>query len=38
MHYNFPFSNGSSFSLSADLLGDRTLGSNTIGLGLRYNF
>jgi len=32
------FSNGSSLSLGTDLLSDRTLGSNTIGLGLRYNF
>ena len=35
---DIPFTNGSSLSLGADLLSDRTLGSNTIGLGLRYNF
>ncbi len=32
------FSNGSSISLGTDLLSDRTIGSNTLGLGLRYNF
>lgn len=36
--YDIPFSNGSSLSLGADMLRDRTLGNNTIGLGLRYNF
>ncbi len=36
--FNFPVIHGSSLSLGADLLSDRTLGSNTIGLGLRYNF
>lgn len=35
---DFKLSNGSSLSLGADMLRDRTLGSNTIGLGLRYNF
>lgn len=35
---NINFSNGSSLSFGADMLRDRTLGSNTIGLGLRYNF
>lgn len=35
---DFQFSNGSSFSLGADLLRDNTLGQNTLGLGLRYNF
>lgn len=35
---DIPFTNGSSLSLGADLLSDRTLGCNTIGLGLRYNF
>ena len=36
--YKLPFSNGSSLSFGADLLSDRTQGSNTLGLGLRYNF
>ena len=35
---NLNFSNGSSLSLGADLLRDNTLGQNTLGLGLRYNF
>lgn len=30
--------NGSTLSLGADLLRDNTLGQNTLGLGLRYNF
>ena len=36
--HDIPFSNGTSLSVGADMLSDRTLGSNTIGLGLRYNF
>ena len=36
--HEFDFSNGSSLSLSADMLSDRTIGSNTVGVGLRYNF
>ena len=36
--YDFKFDNGTSLSLGADLLGDRTMGSNTLGIGLRYNF
>lgn len=32
------FSNGSSLSLDAGLLRDNTLGHNTLGFGLRYNF
>ncbi len=36
--HNISFSNGYSLSLGADLLNDRTLGSNTIGLGVRYYF
>ena len=36
--HNIPLSNGSSLSLGADLLRDNTLGQNTLGLGLRYNF
>lgn len=36
--YHIQFPNGSFFSFGADMLSDRTLGSNTIGLGLRYNF
>ena len=35
-HITFP--NGSSLSLGTDLLRDNTLGQNTLGLGLRYNF
>ena len=35
---NIQFSSGSTLSLSTDLLRDNTLGQNTIGLGLRYNF
>lgn len=38
MQYDFPFSNGSSLTLGTDLIRDNTLGRNTIGLGLRYNF
>ena len=34
--YNLP--NGSSLSLGVDMLGDRVLGDNTVGLGLSYNF
>ena len=37
-HYDIPISNGSSISIGADMLSDRTLGTNTVGLGLRYNF
>jgi len=36
--YDIPFYNGTSLSVGADMLSDCTLGSNTIGLGLRYNF
>ena len=36
--HNIPFSNGSSLSAGIDLLKDRTVGSNTLGLGLHYNF
>ena len=36
--HDIPFSNGSSLSIGADMLSDRTLGTNTVGLGLRYNF
>ena len=36
--YEKTLTNGSSLSLSADLLRDNTLGQNTLGLGLRYNF
>ena len=35
---NLQLYNGSLLSLGADLLRDNTLGQNTIGLGLRYNF
>ena len=37
-HYNFKFDNGSYLSTGIDLLSDRTIGSKTLGLGLRYNF
>ena len=36
--YDIPFSNGSSLFLGADMVSDRILGTNTVGLGLRYNF
>lgn len=38
LQHDIPLSNGSSLSLGADLLSDRTMGNNTLGLGLRYNF
>ena len=37
-HLDIPLSNSSSLSLGADLLCDKSLGQNTLGLGLRYNF
>lgn len=36
--HNFQFSNGSSLSAGIDMLSDHNIGSNTLGLGLRYNF
>ena len=36
--YDFQFNNGSSLSAGIDLISDRTIGSNSLGLGLRYNF
>jgi len=36
--HEFKISEGSSLSLGADILSDRTIGNNTLGLGLRYNF
>ena len=36
--YDIPLSNGSSFSVGADLLHDRILNNRTVGLGLSYNF
>lgn len=36
--HNFQFANGSSLSAGIDMLSDRSIGSNTFGLGLRYNF
>lgn len=36
--YDMPFSNGSSLSVGTDLISNRVLGTNTLGLGLRYNF
>lgn len=37
-HYNYKFDNGSYLSAGIDMLSDRTIGSKTFGLGLRYNF
>ena len=37
-HFDIPLSNSSSLSLGANLLSDKSLGQNTLGLGLRYNF
>ena len=37
-NYNYKFDNGSYLSTGIDLLSDRTIGSKTLGLGLRYNF
>ena len=36
--YNIPLAHGSSISIGTDLIRDNTLGQNTLGLGLRYNF
>ena len=36
--HNFQFSNGSTLSAGIDMLCDRTINKNTLGLGLRYNF
>ena len=36
--YNFEFGNGSHLSAGIDMLHDRTIGNNTLGVGLRYNF
>lgn len=36
--YDIPFSNGSSLSISADMLNDRIMNKRTVGLGLSYNF
>lgn len=38
IHYDIPYSNGSSISLGVDLLSDHSISTNTLGLGLRYNF
>lgn len=35
---DFLLNNGSSFSAGIDMLSDRTIGNDTLGLGLRYNF
>ena len=35
---DFKFDNGSSLSAGIDMLSDHTIGNNTLGLGLRYNF
>ena len=37
-HFDLPFSNASSLSIGADLISDRAIGNNSLGLGLRYNF
>lgn len=37
-HYDFILSEGSSLSLGADILSDHIIVTNTLGLGLRYNF
>ena len=36
--YDFKLNDGSSFSAGIDMLHDRSIGNNTLGLGLRYNF
>lgn len=36
--YNIIFDNSSTLSVGIDMLSDRTTGSNSLGLGLRYNF
>lgn len=36
--YNFEFCNGINLSASIDMLRDHTIGNNTLGVGLRYNF
>jgi hypothetical protein len=35
---DFKFDNGSTLSAGIDMLSDHTIGNNTLGLGLRYNF
>lgn len=37
-HYDFKISDNSSLSLGIDMISDRTVNNNTLGLGLRYNF
>lgn len=36
--YNIEFNNGSHLSASIDMLRDGSIGNNTLGLGVRYNF
>ena len=36
--HKFEFSNGSNLSAGIDMLRDRNIGNNTLGIGLRYNF
>ena len=36
--YNIDFGNGSALSAGIDMLSDCTIGSNSLGIGLRYNF
>ncbi len=38
LKYDFDFGNGSTLSAGIDMLGDRAIGNNTLGIGLRYNF
>ena len=38
LNKNLKFANGSSLSTGIDMLRDNTLGQNTLGFGLRYNF
>lgn len=37
-HYDFKLSGESSLSAGIDMLHDHTIGNNTLGIGLRYNF
>lgn len=36
--YSFDLNNGSNLSAGIDMLRDRNIGNNTLGIGLRYNF
>lgn len=37
-HYEFKITDNSSLSAGIDMISDRTISNNTLGLGLRYNF